>query len=226
MHPHHTVLEGETHAIYTALLYLTKAELHTLPTQIYTDSKFALSTIQHNTKSHHARKVTDLLRSNITLHWTPSHTNVPGNILTDSIARHTAQNETLTITDIGQSTRKLCKQYLNKKKMALWQQQWENSEDGRFTYNIHNTVTKEKLYETHRQNQMATGHFYCQAYAYRFHISDDDTCTECYTTEDIEHILLHCTKHTHTRTKYNITGNLKETLKNKDFLHSLNFNND
>lgn len=223
------ITTAELIAINTALNLIDEDELANAV--IYTDSKSSCLIIQ---SSLNYKKVPTLIQEiikkaskwNTTIQWIPSHTNISGNELADKLAKQGLNSSTTLSNDI------LIKDAFNTfkinlmEKTNLWYREYAE-EKGKTFYQFQPIIEKESWFfnknltneQTRLLNRLLVGHDYSKYWKAKMKLVDEENCDLCDEPETAEHIILHCCKFGHTRTKYSFDcrfRNLLDLFKTKD----------
>lgn len=137
-------------------------------------------------------KIKLLLKSifkNIKLAHVLAHTNVLGNEHADMLAK--AATEFPIIDTILPLPFSFVKRFLKHQRDLNWQNYWDYSDKGRYTYNYISKVSHHVLPLNRFVTAFLTGHGPFRAYLHRFHIKDDYNC-ECGAAATPEHFYYHC----------------------------------
>ena len=118
-----SIFNAELYAIHIALKFITKSS-----TNDHVIFSYCLSALQFldNKEMDHKIKV-DIIktlnstRKNITLEWVPGHSDIQGNVLADTAAKESLQNDTIVkLPLIYGDYKTVIKEFINKQ----WQLQW------------------------------------------------------------------------------------------------------
>jgi ribonuclease HI len=216
---HHSVLEGELYAINLAVKAAHSLKLPRA--KIFSDSQAALMHLGSSRKlSPTDLKTRESLCKGFSLHWLPSHRNIPGNELADIHAKK-AIDRTDTL-DIGRDERKVMKNLTREDSLKVWQNQWDNTEDGRATHALIPKIRRERYSDSHAVNRWVSGHISTKDYLYRFNLDDSPLCETCDTHDSITHRLLQCPALTDLRRRHECeeAATVKDLLSNIGFLES------
>ena len=142
-----------------------------------------------------------LNHQNVSINWVPAHENIWPNELADRTAKDSI-NCDIPPSDLGIYVKPTIKNYLRRRSIKLWQQNWENSEKGRFTYEIVKDVSKNVNIRPPNVNRIISGHFAFSDYLHRFNLAETPDCFYCTEIESISHVLLECELYANIRTSF------------------------
>ena len=135
---------------------------------------------------------------NVTFVWLPSHINVEGNDIADSLAK---ENRSKQIPDIVVPLElKEVYSQVDTYMMNKWQIRWENGNTGREYYKIESSVSDKTKYSQDVRSEetmitrMRLGKCYLNQYLFNLKKHASGLCDTCHQAETIEHFLKHCRK--------------------------------
>ena len=222
---HGSILLAELVAILAVLEHLCNSSYHSKCLRLFSDSQTAIGIITLNWISKNycdvIRNIKNLIRQleadgwEITLFWTPGHTDIQGNEVADKLAKEAAaeakelDNSTSVITN--QDIKKAARDSI----LDKWQNKWDISTTGR---EFHQYRSKISLKQKHdfpnhfKYNillQLRTG--YSQLNQYRNKLGQvHSALCECGEVETTEHFFLEC--HIHEVQRLELFHNLHTQL--------------
>jgi ribonuclease HI len=232
-----SVFRGEILAIAAAIRHIRDYR-EAGEYSIFSDSMSSLQALQNIfSKDVHVIEIQELLRvlqcygKTIKLHWTPSHIGIDGNERADEAAK--IGTEIVSVLPNPPYLKRDAKRDIRDANLEEWQNLWNNSTTGRFTFSIFPKVNEQLKFEKMKNDearlmrQAASGHFGCKAYLKRFHVLNDDECRFCNAQpENIQHILEKCPRFLITKYKYlwqhGLPHNTFENLQTQHFFTKTN----
>ena len=201
-----SVYRGEIIAIQKAVEKIATEHISTA-VAIYSDSLSSLMTLKNPfTDDVTACTIREIIQQkdlNVLLAYIPAHKGFDGNETADQAAKEAIYDTCMT-TELDWPS--LTSKSLTKSRtQQTWQELWENSEKGRWTFDhlpdvadsdgvlvhLRHGATEQEQVLLH---QALSGHIPCHAYLHRFKLRDDAKCPNCGNTETIDHIILDCPK--------------------------------
>ena len=162
---------------------------------IITDSQAAIQALTSYNPTHPlVRRIVDTLQhSNVILHWTPSHSGVPGNELADKLAKEAF--ESCTNTEYEAFPLTSAKRLLRYATIDKWNYLWSFSEKGRQLFAFFpdvNSRLQTQVFPDFYTSQLLTGHGLYYHHYKRMGRSSASTC-RCGLAEDtVEHLVFEC----------------------------------
>lgn len=162
-----------------------------------------------------------IVRWGVAIQWIPSHVNIRGNEIADSLAKH-AIDGTITISNVI-----LIKDafvILNNKlleKVNLWYRDYVEIEGkGIKFYNFQNVIEKRPWFfntdlsgtEVRLLNRLLSGHDYSKSWLAKMKLADDPDCEICQEPETAEHVILFCSRFGRIRAMYSFECKFKSLL--------------
>ena len=200
-----SVFRGEALAIQRAvrLVHINQWKEVT----IYSDSFSSLQALQNldNQDPTILHTQNYALDTDVAFKWIPAHVGIEGNEIADQTAKEGASSQmALKLNFDPPNTNK---KEMKRRTMEMWQDSWNLSEKGRYTFEKFETVTADG-FDLHKEflkwektliNRALSNHIPTNSYLLRFGLNDDDKCNYCDQSETIEHLLLECSKFAVTR---------------------------
>ncbi|XP_073980160.1 uncharacterized protein [Rhodnius prolixus] len=163
------------------------------------------------------KKLLELKNDNkiVRLVWSRAHCGIEGNERVDILAKQAAVNGTLLSVSLPYSDFKAC---IRKKINEKWQRIYSESPKGKFYKSLVPKVGRKpwfsdgacsKQYVT-IINRLRSDHCVCKKYLHRIGKEASPLCTICDSLEDMEHIVMACSKYTNQRDLF--FKNLKNLL--------------
>lgn len=143
-------------------------------------------------------KINSITNKTITITWIPSHSNIRGNEVADTLAK-TALGENNIQTEVSFEVRESYEaidKYIDKE----WQKQWTNGKSGSAYKEIEPIVSKGIKYQHKNRKKETTitrlrlGKCALNSYLHKFKIHPDGLCEACKVPETVEHFLMGCRK--------------------------------
>lgn len=118
------------------------------------------------------------------------------------IANRARTTGELTV-EVRDADRGRMKKTIEKEEMEEWQQLWDGETRGRWTYGMCKKVNREGYRTDYKLTQILTGHGNMGGYFSRFRLREGEGVCTCSLNEveDVDHIVLRCTKDKRTRTR-------------------------
>ena len=170
---------------------------------ILTDSKSSLQLIQISDPASCTieleciHKGLEVSRKRFAFQWIPSHVNIEGNEVADSLAK--MGSEMGPVNSPFTTLEKILSQ-IDKNFSEEWMQDWSSSIKGRSYFQLHRTRTKMNYSDMTRKDQVTisqlkSGHFPCGKYLQKVRKRDTASCLLCQEEDEtIEHILFKCSR--------------------------------
>ena len=129
--------------------------------------------------------------------WIPSHVNIEGNDVADSLAK--MGSEMGPVNSPSTPLEKILSQ-IDKNFSEEWMQDWSSSTKGRSYFQLHERRSTMNYSDMPRKDQVTisqlkTGHFPCGKYLHKVRKRDTASCLLCQEEDEtIEHILFKCNR--------------------------------
>ena len=203
-------------SIYTAETIAIRETLKFINTKsgpekyvIFSDSLGAITSIKSGNSTIRPNLLNEILTLNtkldqankkVTFTWLPSHINIEGNEIADTLAKENRSNTTPDIIvplELKEAYTRV-DNYINEK----WQARWDNGNTGRNYYNIERVVSNKTKYNNQNRSEdtmitrMRIGKCYLNSYLHKIKRHPTGLCDTCNNPETIEHFLKQCQKNT------------------------------
>jgi ribonuclease HI len=206
----------EPSGVFTAELTAIVNALHHIKTHnpgrflIVSDSMSSIEAIKSrkiSKKSHplvlQCKEALWWLHSNgyfVTLTWAPAHVGVAGNERADTLAKEIVASDNIS------SMSPLTTDYIPRTRTDLinaWQERWDLSEMGRYTFSIRPSVTFEpwfKKFDANRHsisciNRLMSNHTCLRSHLDRINLADNKICPCGDNYETVDHVLWECSRY-------------------------------
>ena len=200
--PKASIFEAEVFGILTALSVIDKLKDTPNSISIFSDSQAVLQLLNSSSQvSHLMYKIQKLAvdithRINIKFIWVPGHSNIDGNEVADRVAKDTANNPNIPVSEMAlnwTSTKPILAEYFNRK----WDREWvETTESSATTKMFFPTVASshvlKHIYLPHSTIQILSGHSQLNSFLNLIQVVDDPLCACCNVNETTNHFLFHC----------------------------------
>lgn len=214
LHSTYTIFQAEMEAIYRALEYIKhirsqEPHSHSQDYVIYSDSLSAIKAIENYQIRPLTKQIVNLLEShqslkntnaNIVIAWIPSHVNIAGNEMADSLAKKAANCDSDDLIPIH-SLQNVHLQ-IKYKILNLWQQFYNNSSRAKYYKQIEPNVSFQLKYKAKNKKKegivtrLRLGKTYLNYDLHRLKRHNTGFCDYCPGTfETIDHFLLQCSFH-------------------------------
>lgn len=207
-----SVYSAEIMAVCTAIRNIKSKE----KTVIFSDSASTLRALETGSSRNPWIQACEYAcqGKNISFVWVPGHAGISGNEVADSLANKGRSSDLV----YEKLTRHDANKFVEKKTWEAWQDEWSSSNPGTQLNKIKNNVKKwtdrANQYEQRIMTRIRIGHTKLTHSYLLSPYQDAPRCTKCFDILTIEHILLKCHTLKNLRKKYQISGNLKNILKN------------
>lgn len=201
-----TVFTAELIAIKLAVKWITdnsdNDSVKNKPIVILSDSLSALVALETKTSKTRPNLINTLLsdlynlNNEVVLAWIPSHVNLKGNDIADSLAKGALANSSVDV-EIPFEHNEL-NDVINKYITDLWQTDWSNCKTGSFYRKIEPNVSNKIKYINNNRNteikitRLRLGQCRLNKYLNKIDRHPTGLCQTCQEEESIDHYLLHC----------------------------------
>lgn len=190
---------------------------------IFTDSLSSCTLLEHSQRDSERSEIADeIIRTcrewNVDIQWIPSHIEIGGNDLADSLAKHGAQHGELLEHPIMLKDAFLQLLKIKQEKVNAWYEDYAK-EKGKKFFEIQPEFKEKPWYynlpfnnvETRTLNRLLIGHDYSKYWLHKMKLKDSPNCDFCDETETAEHLVLHCKQYSQIRKKYDYDGKFQNT---------------
>jgi ribonuclease HI len=182
-----TVYQAELYAIFMAVEYIINNDMS--DTHIYSYSRSALQAISQNILLHKIKCCILNFKHSISLHWVKAHAGNIYNDQVDHLVKEAVEREQpdamfgYTKTQVKRLSMEDC--------LKSWQERWNCSDKGRWTYSLITKVSTKRCVGDFYMNQLFINHGVFNSYQSRF-FHKDSNCECGQGVGDIKHIVYYC----------------------------------
>lgn len=191
LHKLNSIYQAELNAIKHVLYWFSNSDSQVIV--IFTDSKSSFLSLQRLFPSNDLIKeiytiIATYTRKQVILGWIKAHAGNDGNERADQLAKQAIYSEQADITENLPYPLSLLKYYYKNKELKEWQENWNDSPDGRDTYGIIKTVSREYICNSQVVQYFISAHGSFPSYLKKIGRRRDNLC-DCGRKGDVVHFI-------------------------------------